>query len=234
MSGIVREPDQGGPGAALPGGDPDRVAVAAALRRLAHAVVAHDADPELLRRVARQAVATAEIVEAAPSRHRQISEIKRQLWLAEPAEGPIHHFDECVVSGRENPMGIGIRVQRVGDEARAAFRLGPAFEGAPGRAHGGVVAAIFDDVMGYVPQIVRSPAYTRELTVTYLRPTPVGVDLTARAWLERREDRKLWVAGEVVHDEEVVATGRGMFIAIPLERLGLTAADIAGGEPAAR
>lgn len=230
MTGALRapDPDPGPAAAAAPPGDPDRAAAAAALRRLAHAVMAHDADPALLRRVAHQADATAEIVESAPGRHRRADEIKRRLWLAHPDEGPLHHFDECVVSGRENPMGIGIRVRRAGAEARATFRLGAAFEGAPGRAHGGIVAAIFDDLMGYVPQILRAPAYTRELTVTYLAPTPVGVDLSARAWLERRDGRKLWTAAEMVHENAVVATGRGLFVALPLERLGLTPAELGG------
>ena len=63
-------------------------------------------------------------------------------------------FPDCVVSGMANPMGIGARLWREGEEAVCQVTLGPAFEGAPGRAHGGVVAALIDETMGLV---CRSP-----------------------------------------------------------------------------
>lgn len=38
--------------------------------------------------------------------------------------------------------------RREGDEIVADVRFGRAFEGAPGRVYGGIVAAIFNDVTG--------------------------------------------------------------------------------------
>ena len=72
-----------------------------------------------------------------------IDAIKRRLWEDPPPDGgPMSHFAECVVSGTANPMGIAIDVRREGDEAVADFNLGAAFEGAPKRAHGGIVAHV--------------------------------------------------------------------------------------------
>jgi acyl-coenzyme A thioesterase PaaI-like protein len=152
--------------------------------------------------------------------------MKRRLWASPPADGqPMSHFAECVVSGAANPMGIAIQVRRAGDGAVADFNLGPAFEGAPGRAHGGVVAAVFDDVMGYVLVIQRTPAYTGRLTVRYRAPVPVGADLTVLARLVRREGRKLWMESQMLHGDECVAEADALFIAIPPERLGLPPAQ---------
>ena len=201
---------------------------AAALRRLGHAVVGHDADPALLERIAELADRTAATVEQGDTRSRPIDSIKRRLWEDAPADGaPMSHFAECVVSGSANPMGIAITVRRDGKQAVADFNLGPAFEGAPLRAHGGIVAAIFDDVMGYVLALLRTPAFTGRLTVNYRAPVPMGVDMSVRAWLESQSGRKLSMRAEMTlaaeADHPVICDAEGLFIAIPPERFGLKA-----------
>lgn len=205
-----------------------REAAAAALRRLGHAVVGHDCDPALLERIAAAAERIAADVEGGTPRSRPIESMKRRLWESPPPDGgPMSHFAECVVSGEANPMGIAIQPRRVGDEVVADFNLGAAFEGAPRRAHGGVVAAIFDDIMGYVLVLERTPAYTGQMTVDYLAPVPIGVDLQARAWMEARDGRKLRMRAEMTQDGAVIGRSTGLFIAIPPERLGITASSTA-------
>lgn len=210
---------------------------AAALRRLGHALVDRDADPALLDRIAELAHRTAATVEAGAARDRPIQLLKRRMWEQPPPSGErMRHFEECIVSGSANPMGAAIEVRREGDEAVADFTLGAAFEGAPQRAHGGVIAAVLDDVMGYVLSILRTPAYTGRLTVHYRAPAPLRVPLTARARLVGRDGRKLHLAAEIrptrltadavtrvaprpVRDGGVVAEGEGVFILIHKEQL---------------
>lgn len=201
--------------------DDPRALAATAMRRLNHAMVAHDADAELLGRIAAQAHATADLIEAAPRRQRPIGLLKRQMWESPPPDGePMAHFDECIVSGTHNPMGIGMTPRRVGDAVEAVVHLGAAYEGAPQRSHGGIVAAILDDIMGYVLLVQRTPAYTGHLGVTYLAPTPVGTEILARAWLVGRDGRKLSIAGSIeLPDGTPIAEGTGLFVAIPPERL---------------
>lgn len=215
-----------------------RMRAAVALRRLGHAVVGHNADPDLLDRVAEAAERTAAMVEQGQSRSRPIESIKRRLWEDPPADGAeMSHFPECVVSGQANPMGVAINVRRDGDEAAADFTLGAAFEGAPARAHGGIVAAIFDDVMGYVLALHRTPAFTGRLTVHYRAPVPMGRAMSVRARLVDRSGRKLSMTSEMRladdADQSVVCEAEGLFIAIPPERLGLPASfDTSGAAPA--
>ena len=128
------------------------------------------------------------------------------------------HYPDCVVSGPANPMGIAITCRRDGDDALATVQFGPAFEGAPGRAHGGIVAAVFDDVMGFVLSMVQTPAFTGRLTVSYLAPTPLGTELEFRARLRERDGRKLWIDGEAVADGKRFAEAEGLFISVPPER----------------
>jgi len=46
-------------------------------------------------------------------------------------------FSDSIVTGAANPMGLGGYLWREGDVAVQEVTLGKAFEGAPGRAHGG-------------------------------------------------------------------------------------------------
>ena len=207
--------------------DAARVRAAAGLRRLGHAVVGHEADAALLDRIGELSNATAATVEEGKGRSRPIESIKRRLWEDPPGDGAqMSHFPECVVSGPANPMGLAIDVRRDGDEAVADFNLGAAFEGAPRRAHGGVVAAIFDDVMGYVLVLHRTPAFTGRLTVNYRAPIPMGVDMTVRARLNERNGRKLSMTAEMTltgDPARPLCDAEGLFIAIPPQRLGLPA-----------
>jgi acyl-coenzyme A thioesterase PaaI-like protein len=198
-----------------------RSRAAEALRQLGHGIVGHHVDPELLNTIASFTEAWLPELEASPPRRRPVEDMKRRLYEA-PEEGPdLDHFPDCVVSGPANPMGIAVKLHREGDDAVATVRLGAAFEGAPGRAHGGIVAAVFDDTMGLVLKMIATPAYTGELTVRYLAPTPVGQELEFRARLANRDGRKLYMEAEAFDvgspkGRRQVASARAVFIAVDL------------------
>lgn len=201
---------------------PARIEAAEALRRLGNALVGHHVEDNYLREMAKITDSMLGEVIAGERRERPVGDMKRYVWGLSPGEGDrIDHFPDCIVSGAANPMGLGMSIWRDGDEALARVRLGHAFEGAPGRAHGGVVASVFDDVMGIVLTVHSTPAFTARLTVSYLAPVPVGVELEFRARLTSREGRKLCMAAEATHAGSVVAEAEGLFIALPPERFGL-------------
>lgn len=201
--------------------DDPRAHAAAALRRLGHALMGHEAAPDLLERVSAAAHRVATDLEQQPPRQRDLVEQKRRMFDVDVADGArVVHFDECFVSGPWNPMGIAMDVRREGDEAVAEVELGPAFEGAPGRSHGGIVAAVFDDVLGYLLTLLRQPAFTGELTVHYLAPTPIGQQLQFRARVTGRDGRKIRSEAEATDAAgKVVARATGLFISVDADRL---------------
>lgn len=202
-----------------PTADDARARAAAALRRFGHTLMEREADDDLLARVTSAAERTTAELETAPRRTRDYLRIKRQFFPEDVEEGQrVVHFDECFVSGRWNPLGVGIQVHRDGDGVIATVSLGAAFEGAPGRAHGGIVAAIFDDVMGYLLSVHQIPAFTGELTVRYLAPTPMGVELTYRSWVVHRDGRRLLAEAEAMANGEKVATATATFIEVDPSR----------------
>src|ERR1035438_5119383 len=97
---------------------------------------------------------------------------------------------------------------------------------ASGRADGGVVASLLDEVMGLLNVIHGAMAFTAQLDITYLAPTPVGEPILARAWLARRDDRKRYVEATLHADDVLVASAKALFIAIDratfLEQLLIT------------
>ena len=199
-----------------------RVRAATALRRLGHAIVGHDVPASVFDSISSQVDTWLPSVEAAPGRSRSVETMKQHMF-ERPDEGqPIGTFPDCVVSGDANPMGLDVQFFREGDEAVSRVVLGPAFEGAPNRAHGGVVAAVFDDLMGFVLTIHESPAYTAELTVRYRRPTPVGEQIEFRARLVDRRGRRLQIEAEAIDsDGTKIATATALFITIPRTGFGV-------------
>jgi acyl-coenzyme A thioesterase PaaI-like protein len=124
------------------------------------------------------------------------------------------NFPDDIVTGKANPLGMAADITRQGDVAVLRTTLGPAFEGAPGRAHGGTVAALMDEVMGFVLSIHATPAYTGRLTITYRAPTPLGVEIEMRAWLHSREGRKLQIEADAHHGTTLLAHAEALFITV--------------------
>jgi acyl-coenzyme A thioesterase PaaI-like protein len=127
---------------------------------------------------------------------------------------PQSGFEDRAVAGRANPTAIEFEIDADDGDVVARFVLRRAFEGAPGRAHGGLVAAAFDDVTGWVIGRLREPAFTGELTVRFVAPVPVDEPLVIRTRLVERERRKLFITAEMTAGDAVVATCKAIYITV--------------------
>jgi acyl-coenzyme A thioesterase PaaI-like protein len=202
-----------------------RAAAAAALRDLNHAFVAHDVDDEALASLTATARRATTTLRAGPRRDRLA--LMQAAIAAAPASAPASGdaaafpaatpgsgFSDRAVAGGTNPTSIDIAVRFEEDEAVAEVVFRRAFEGAPGRAHGGIVAAAFDDVTGYVIGLLREPAFTGELTVRFHAPVPVEELLVIRARLDGRERRKLFISAEARAGDALLATCRAIYVTV--------------------
>ncbi len=202
-----------------------RARVGSSLRRLGHVLVGHHATVAQLDALTddldRQAAAIA-------GNDVRVRVIERPTgdWGPSPASGEhMFSYDERPFSGRSSPWGLDLDVVRDGDEAVAVVTLDSAHEGAPGRSHGGIVAALFDDVFGFVLTIHEQPAFTGELTVRYERGVPLHVPLECRARLTERDGRKMYMTAELTGTDDngdpvVYSRSRAVFIAILPEAFG--------------
>jgi acyl-coenzyme A thioesterase PaaI-like protein len=192
-----------------------RAEAAATLRDLAHSFATHDADDDVLAQVIDVARELAAAVDATPVRDR-LALMRQGFEGGAIGPGMGLGFEDRAVGGAANPTGVELTVEHghEGEEIVAEVVLRRAFEGAPGRAHGGIVAAAFDDVTGFVIAQIQEPAFTGELTVRYLAPVPVDEPLELRARLDGRERRKLFISGEARARGEVIATCRAIYITV--------------------
>lgn len=212
---------------------PDRVAEARAgagraIRDIGHALVGHHAPVTLLDEVTDVLDGLSARLSTGGARRR--AEVRREgEWGSAPDDGAtMTSYDERPVSGRSSPWGLDVHVWRDGDDAVADLTLRSAHEGAPDRSHGGIVAALFDDVYGFVLSMHAQPAFTGELVVRYEAGVPIGVPLRCRVRLVGRERRKLFMAGELWSGDRVVARSSATFIAIDREAFGY--APVAGDD----
>lgn len=211
---------------------PLRVDAATALRRLSHALVGHRVDPRILELVARRATLLAEDLEQQPNRTRGdelaasprfVDAIRNRRPLGEVTSGAfIDMFEDSPVSGSANPLSIGLRIGREDEEAVGIVTLERGWEGAPGRSHGGIVAACIDETIGGLLPLLGEMAFTGELSIRYEAPCPMGVPLEFRAWLEHRDGRKLHIACTGTAEGIVFARATSLFIVVDLERFRRT------------
>ena len=137
-------------------------------------------------------------------------------------------FAHCYGCGRLNPDGLHIRTEWLGDEGVARLRPGPRHLAMPGFVYGGFLASLIDChaigtasaaamlAAGLRPGEDVSPRFvTASLAVDFLRPTPAGVELLARARATEVGERKVVVEVTVSAGEAECARGRVVAVRIP-------------------
>jgi uncharacterized protein (TIGR00369 family) len=183
-----------------------QVDAAMAVRRLAHALVAHRGDDVVLARLAADANRWASVIEQESRFVRSPDSLRLDRAGGPPHDGAaVEHFDRCPISGPANPLATDLTARREGDEVRCDVVLGPACEGPPGHAHGGVIAALFDDATAFLTRLLDETCMASELTVHYRRPVPIGQPLQIAARVARREGRRIYTEATMRHGETTVA-----------------------------
>ena len=81
---------------------------------------------------------------------------------------------------------------------RARLRIGLAHEGPPHGVHGGVIAAVFDELLGHAQQVHEVRALTANLTVRYRAVTPIDEDLELFAQVVHSSGRR-WAGPGHLH-----------------------------------
>ncbi len=130
------------------------------------------------------------------------------------------HYLRCFVCG---DVPGGLRMQFTAGEGltvRSRFTVTEAHQGAPGLAHGGLLACAFDEALGAVSALLREPFVTGRLETDFRRPVPVGTTLHITARVDARAGRKLYVsaAGRLDSDDGPLALrATALYVAVPIE-----------------
>jgi acyl-coenzyme A thioesterase PaaI-like protein len=130
------------------------------------------------------------------------------------------HYAYCIGCGDQVPNGLRMtHVAGEGLQIISQFTVTEGHQGAPGLAHGGLLTLAFDEALGALNYLLRSPAVTARLDMEFLQPVPVGSVLEIVSTLTGLSRRKIYKAAEgriAGGNGDVVLRAKALFIEVPV------------------
>jgi acyl-coenzyme A thioesterase PaaI-like protein len=128
---------------------------------------------------------------------------------------------KCFVCGMENPIGLKLFFYEDGEgRVRATFTPRDEHQGYPGVLHGGIAAAVLDEVLGRVAVGRGVWLMTARLEMRYRQTIPLGQQLTVVGEVVRETHRLMEASGELrLADGSVAATATATFLPVPEEKV---------------
>jgi len=130
------------------------------------------------------------------------------------------HFGHCFGCGQLHPTGLHL-VARAGTalDLTAEFTVTENHQGAPGLAHGGLLSLAFDEALGKLMWLIRSPAVTGRLETDFMKPVPIGTTLHISAQITGQVKRKVYT--EAIGrlngpDGEIAVRAAALFVIVPM------------------
>lgn len=127
--------------------------------------------------------------------------------------GVPEHLGTNPAMGKRNPISPPLEPVVFPDATvRADLTLGIEYQGPPGCVHGGIVALIFDEMLGLAMAASDCIGMTADLKVIYRSPTPLYKPLRFEARQDRVEGRKMWGRVTVYTGDRLCAEAEALFI----------------------
>ncbi len=130
----------------------------------------------------------------------------------------------CLVCGVDNEFSLKARFYETEkSELIAVFTLLPEHQSYPKVTHGGISAAILDEVIGRAIMITTDRntfGVTIELTVRYKKPVPIGTELKAIGRITKERSRTFEGTGELyLPNGEVAVEAEGKYMKRRLDQI---------------
>jgi len=140
----------------------------------------------------------------------------------------------CYGCGTSHPSVLHLKSHWAEDGSHVLCRHEPdaTFTGWPGLVYGGLLAMLVDCHSNWTAMawhyraedrepgsLPRIDCVTGKLSLTYLKPTPMGVELVLKAWVEGEVGRKSRVICEVWAGDVLTVTADSVFVRVDTERL---------------
>lgn len=121
-------------------------------------------------------------------------------------------YKKCFVCGIENSKGLKLFFYEENNQVCLDFTGTDDYIGYGDRIHGGIIATIMDETMGWAPYIITDNLYyTWDMNIRYLHPVPAGKPVKFIAWMKEDKKRYVVTEGKVVDEEGKIyikATGK--------------------------
>lgn len=196
---------------------------AAAARRLNRALAARQLDEAAANAIATTLEATLEGLGPTEPRSKLDDMLSRpylrEIYADKYFPLPLGPGDEIefdpfsLAGGALHPASLDLRFYKESDvSVTGVCWVDPAFAGPPERTHGGVMAMVFDEMMGALNRMRGNKAFTAWLRADYRAATPLEVPLALRAWVERIERRKITLRATCHANDELTCEAEGLFV----------------------
>lgn len=130
------------------------------------------------------------------------------------------HYGKCFGCGELHPTGLHFTaIAGSGLNLNGKFLVTENHQGAPGLAHGGLLALAFDEALGKLMWLLRASAVTARLETDFLLPVPIGTELHIEAEITGVAGRKVYsrAQGRLGSPEgEIAVTAAALFITVPM------------------
>lgn len=138
--------------------------------------------------------------------------------------GKQHNSKMCFVCGLKNSSGLKASFFETDSGTLVAlFTPGVEHQSYPGRLHGGIASAILDETIGRAINAGSASetwGVTLELTMSYRKPIPLGVELRVLGRVTEEKSRYYLGTGEILlPDGEVAVSAVGKYLKAPLEKI---------------
>lgn len=131
------------------------------------------------------------------------------------------HFKSCFGCGEEHETGLHMQMTAgVGLTVNGTFTVTSHHQGAPGLAHGGLLSAAIDEVLGSLNWLLGDPAVTGRLECEFRTPVPVGSILHIHAEILGKERRKVYAVATArlnSKDGPIAVDASAIFIQVTAE-----------------
>ena len=125
---------------------------------------------------------------------------------------PQEFFPYSPIIGPLNPIAPPFQFTMENEVMYATGSFDSQYCGPPEGVHGGHVAALMDELLGVTCVMCGHGGYTGTLSVRYLSPTPLDIELSGKAWVETINGRKAVIVGKLRAGDRVCAEAEGLFI----------------------
>lgn len=126
---------------------------------------------------------------------------------------------DCFVCGVENKTGLNLEFFEVGNGRVAAEPTLPErYQGYPGIIHGGIVAAMLDEIAGRAAMVHDHNHFrlTAKLEIRFRRPVPVGEPVQLFGWVAEDRGRLVSTHAEIrLKDGTLAAEAKAILADLP-------------------
>jgi uncharacterized protein (TIGR00369 family) len=120
----------------------------------------------------------------------------------------------CFCCGEDNPIGLHLAIKSSEGTASAVWTVSENYVGWNNTLHGGILAAIADEVMGHVVDLKREKVVTAHMEVDFIVPIRLGDTLRCEASISSTGRRSVKTEAVIRVNGQIAAKSSGVYVKI--------------------